>query len=121
VITLAVNRGKATFDIIGGDADKFTLNGNKLTFKATALKDGNDATYRINIKATKVFDFGAPLFATDEQTLVVTVTNNPDNGGKFHISTPSSVYLNDNLSGFCFCIVVSDFDCKDIILSAFIV
>jgi hypothetical protein len=41
VITLAVNRGKATFDIIGGDADKFTLNGNKLTFKATALKDGN--------------------------------------------------------------------------------
>jgi hypothetical protein len=25
-----------------------------------------------------VFDFGAPLFATDEQTLVVTVTNNPD-------------------------------------------
>jgi hypothetical protein len=46
-------------DIIGGDADKFTLNDNKLTFKATALKDGNDATYRINIKATKVFDFGA--------------------------------------------------------------
>jgi hypothetical protein len=44
---------------------------NKLTFKATALEDGNDATYRINIKATKVFDFGAPLFATDEQTLVV--------------------------------------------------
>jgi hypothetical protein len=47
------------FDIIGGDADKFTLNDNKLTFKATTLKDGNDATYRINIKATKVFDFGA--------------------------------------------------------------
>jgi hypothetical protein len=42
VITLAVNRGKATFDIIGGDADKFTLNDNKLTFKATALEDGND-------------------------------------------------------------------------------
>jgi hypothetical protein len=43
------------------------LNGNKLTFKATALKDGNDATYRINIKATKVFDLHFPLFATDEK------------------------------------------------------
>ncbi|VVM25562.1 hypothetical protein BSPWISOXPB_9246 [uncultured Gammaproteobacteria bacterium] len=72
MITLAVNAGSATFDITGGDADKFTLNGNKLTFKATALKDGNDATYRINIKATKVFDLHFPLFATDEQTLVVT-------------------------------------------------
>jgi hypothetical protein len=67
VITLFVFSGvekASAFDIIGGDADKFTLNDNKLTFKATALEDGNDATYRINIKATKVFDFGAPLFST---------------------------------------------------------
>jgi hypothetical protein len=58
--------------------------------KAVALKV-NSLPFKvnlcINIKATKVFDFGAPLFATDEQTLVVTVTNNPDNGGKFHITT----------------------------------
>jgi hypothetical protein len=39
---------------MGGDTDKFTLSGssfmnyNKLTFKATALEDGDDATYRIN-------------------------------------------------------------------------
>ncbi|SHN93831.1 hypothetical protein BCLUESOX_1072, partial [bacterium endosymbiont of Bathymodiolus sp. 5 South] len=96
VITLAVNAGSATFDITGGDADKFTLNGNKLTFKATALKDGNDATYRINIKATKVFDLHFPLFATDEQTLVVTVTNNPDNDGKFHITTADAFSTPEN-------------------------
>jgi hypothetical protein len=38
---------------MGGDTDKFTLSGssfmnyNKLTFKATALEDGNDASLRV--------------------------------------------------------------------------
>jgi hypothetical protein len=33
---------------------KFTLKGNELTFKATAFKARNNATYRVNIRATKV-------------------------------------------------------------------
>jgi hypothetical protein len=38
-----------TFDIGGGaDAKRFTLAGNKLTFKATAFKARNN-TYRVNI------------------------------------------------------------------------
>jgi hypothetical protein len=39
-----------TFDIGGGaDAKRFTLAGNKLTFKATAFKARNN-TYRVNIR-----------------------------------------------------------------------
>jgi hypothetical protein len=48
------------------------MNYNKLTFKATALEDGNDATYRITIRATQVSAYLSPPFPTDEQTLVVT-------------------------------------------------
>jgi hypothetical protein len=43
------------FEIIDGeDANKFTLKGNELTFKATAFKARNNATYRVNIRATKL-------------------------------------------------------------------
>ena len=102
VITLAVNKGLAVFKIMGGDTDKFTLSGssfmnyNKLTFKATALEDGNDATYRITIRATQVSAYLSPPFPTDEQTLVVTVTNNPDNDGKFHITTADAFSTPEN-------------------------
>jgi hypothetical protein len=41
------------FAIVGGeDANKFTLNGSELTFKAPEFQDGSDNTYRVNIKAT---------------------------------------------------------------------
>jgi hypothetical protein len=44
---------KTTFTITGGaDVKKFTLAGNKLTFKATAFEARKDATYRVKIKAT---------------------------------------------------------------------
>jgi hypothetical protein len=40
------------FTITGGaDVKKFTLAGNKLTFKATAFEARKDATYRVKIKA----------------------------------------------------------------------
>jgi hypothetical protein len=60
-VTLALSsstEGNFMFDIFeiidGEDANKFTLKGNELTFKATAFKARNNATYRVNIRATKV-------------------------------------------------------------------
>jgi hypothetical protein len=52
----------------GLDANKFTLVDNKLTFEAPAFNDRTDATYRVNIKATKGNE-------TAEKILAVTVTN----------------------------------------------
>jgi hypothetical protein len=38
VITLTANKTVAAFTILGGDEDKFSINGAKLTFKATDFK-----------------------------------------------------------------------------------
>ncbi|VVM22926.1 hypothetical protein BSPWISOXPB_2656 [uncultured Gammaproteobacteria bacterium] len=56
VIMLATNiddlKYETNFTITGGaDVKKFTLAGNKLTFKATAFEARKDATYRVKIKA----------------------------------------------------------------------
>jgi hypothetical protein len=43
------------FEIIDGeDANKFTLKGNELTFKATAFKARNNATYRVTLSGLLV-------------------------------------------------------------------
>ncbi|VVM24625.1 hypothetical protein BSPWISOXPB_2621 [uncultured Gammaproteobacteria bacterium] len=85
---------KTTFTITGGaDVKKFTLAGNKLTFKATAFEARKDATYRVKIKATP--NIFLPLPGTgleDEKTLTVTVTKantggNPDDNGALRITT----------------------------------
>ncbi|WP_139699729.1 hypothetical protein, partial [bacterium endosymbiont of Bathymodiolus sp. 5 South] len=98
VIMLATNiddlKYKTTFTITGGaDVKKFTLAGNKLTFKATAFEARKDATYRVKIKATPDIFLWILLFSqttektivdwipqTTEKTITVTVTKNPDNG-----------------------------------------
>ncbi|VVM19680.1 hypothetical protein BSPWISOXPB_9226 [uncultured Gammaproteobacteria bacterium] len=98
VIMLATNiddlKYKTTFTITGGaDVKKFTLAGNKLTFKATAFEARKDATYRVKIKATP--NIFLPLPGTgleDEKTLTVTVTKantggNPDDNGALRITT----------------------------------
>ncbi|VVM22918.1 hypothetical protein BSPWISOXPB_2648 [uncultured Gammaproteobacteria bacterium] len=65
------------FEIIDGeDANKFTLKGDELTFKATAFKARNNATYRVNIRATKVENNIINFFVEAvEKTLTVTVIN----------------------------------------------
>jgi hypothetical protein len=60
-----------TFAIVGGaDVSKFTLKGNELTFKATDFEARSDATYRVNIKATK----------GNETTIVINIID--FNGGR---------------------------------------
>jgi hypothetical protein len=54
----------------GEDANKFTLNGSELTFKAPEFQDGSDNTYRVNIKAT--WSHWARGLRTAEKTLTVT-------------------------------------------------
>jgi hypothetical protein len=85
-------RRKAT--ITGGaDVKKFTLAGNKLTFKATAFEARKDATYRVKIKATP--NIFLPLPGTgleDEKTLAVTVVaKNLDDYGVLRITTAADV------------------------------
>ncbi|CAC9436718.1 hypothetical protein [uncultured Gammaproteobacteria bacterium] len=83
VITLATNKGGASFTILDdADASKFTLEeGNKLTFKATAFKARSDATYRVNIKATKGNE------ATKKTLAVTVVAKNLDDYGVLRITT----------------------------------
>ena len=66
VITLTANKSDASFSIVSQDQDKFSLNGNTLTFKATDFKDAGDNTYQVAIRATKGDE-------TTEKTLTVTV------------------------------------------------
>jgi hypothetical protein len=55
---------KAIFTITGGaDVKKFTLAGDRLTFKATAFEARNNATYRVKIKA----DLGTPASFTQNR------------------------------------------------------
>jgi hypothetical protein len=66
VITLTANKSDASFSIVSQDQNKFSLNGNTLTFKATDFKDAGDNTYQVAIRATKGDE-------TTEKTLTVTV------------------------------------------------
>jgi hypothetical protein len=60
--------------------------------KAVALKV-NSSPFKVNLLASSP---SIIFFATDEQTLVVTVTNNPDNDGKFHITTADAFSTPEN-------------------------
>jgi hypothetical protein len=73
----------------GEDANKFTLNGSELTFKAPEFQDGSDNTYRVNIKAT--WSHWARGLRTAEKTLTVTVHD-----GKLHITTADTFFENEN-------------------------
>ncbi len=107
VITLITNKSDTnlfrnmitTFDIGGGaDAKRFTLAGNKLTFKATAFKARNN-TYRVNIRVLQSrFDrgFEGNLPETAYKTLTVTVTKNPDDDGALRITTAADVSTPEN-------------------------
>jgi hypothetical protein len=52
VITLATNKGGASFTIVGNKG-KFSLSGTALTFEGADFEDRSDNNYRVKIKATK--------------------------------------------------------------------
>jgi hypothetical protein len=83
VIRLTTNKKSArqhpiNFSILSGaDANKFTLSGAVLTFKATAFKDRDDAAYRVNIQAIQMDNrWSTPrVEGIAKKTLTVTVHN----------------------------------------------
>ena len=91
VITLATNKGGASFTIVGGaDKNRFSLNGDELTFKATFFNSRrNNPAYRVKIKATRM-DSNSRLLET-EKILVVTVLE-----GLYIITTDVSAPENKN-------------------------
>ena len=63
----------------GADANKFTLAGNKLTFKATDFEARSDVAYRVKVQAIRTVRFGVlTSIITAEKTITVTVTDLDD-------------------------------------------
>jgi hypothetical protein len=85
------NKGGASFTIVGGaDKNRFSLNGDELTFKATFFNSRRDnPAYRVKIKATRM-DSNSRLLET-EKILVVTVLE-----GLYIITTDVSAPENRN-------------------------
>ncbi|SEH98543.1 [weak similarity to] outer membraneautotransporter_ [Bathymodiolus azoricus thioautotrophic gill symbiont] len=64
----------------GADANKFTLAGNKLTFKATDFEARSDVAYRVKVQATKKVRILGVVASTmtAEKTITVTVADLDD-------------------------------------------
>ncbi len=63
----------------GADANKFTLAGNKLTFKATDFEARSDVAYRVKVQATRKVRLGViTSIITAEKTITVTVADLDD-------------------------------------------
>ena len=93
VITLTANKTVAAFTILGGDEDKFSINGTKLTFKATDFKARKNATYRVSIIATRVIMVnGHRVPETAVKELTVTVLK----GVSFQITTADAFSTPEN-------------------------